>query len=85
MEKKFHFTQPFLESFKETINLLSEQLDKLNTLEKGFTNEMGVYNCSYKLRYITPSDIAEYISNIHKGMRNDLISANPCDLEMFAS
>ena len=85
MEKKFHFTQPFLESFKETINLLSEQLDKLNTLEKGFTNEMGVYNCSYKLRYITPSDIAEYISNIHKGMRNDLISSNPCDLEMFAS
>lgn len=85
MEKKFHFTQPFLESFKETINLLSEQLDKLNTLEKGFTNEMGVYNCSYKMRYITPSDIAEYISNIHKGMRNDLISSNPCDLEMFAS
>lgn len=85
MEKKFHFTRPFLESFKETIDVISDRLNVLNTLEKGFTTDMGMYHCSYKMRYITPSDIAEYISNIHKGMMNNLIASNPHDIELFAA
>lgn len=85
MEKKFHFTHPFLESFKETIDVISDRLNVLNTLEKGFATDMGIYNCSYKMRYLTPSDVAEYISNVHKGISSGLISANPHDIEMFTA
>lgn len=84
MDKKFHFTHPFLESFEETMAVLSEQLDRLNDLSKHMSTGYGIYNCSYKMRYITPSDVGEYISNVHKGVMNNLIGTNPYDTEMFS-
>ena len=84
MEKKFHFTPPFLESLKETLDEMSSKLNVLNTLSDGFTDSLGVYHCSYTMRYITPSDVATYISNVHKGMLKQLIGANAYDTEMFS-
>lgn len=85
MEKKFHFTRPFLESFKETIDIISDRLNVLNTLEKGFASDMGIYNCSYKMRYLTPSDVGDFVSNVHKGLSSSLIAPNPHDIEMFTA
>ena len=36
------------------------------------------------MRYITPEDVAEFVSNAHKGVKNGLINPNPYDIEMFA-
>lgn len=85
MEKQFHFTPPFLNSLKETLNIMSEKLDILNNAPKNLVDAYGVYHCSYKFRFITPSDISTYISNVHKGMINNLIGSNPHDVEMFSS
>ena len=84
MEKKFHFTHPFLESLNETLGVMRERLDDLNSLPRKFTDSYGIYNCCYKMRYITPSDVAEFVSNAHKGVKNGLINPNPYDIEMFA-
>lgn len=83
MEHKFHFTPPFLESFKETIDVMSEKLNELNTF-KG-SDVYGVCNCSYRMRYLTPKDVSTYINYIHKGMQNKLIGSNPYDIELFAA
>ena len=82
MENKFHFTPPFLESFKETINIMSEKLNELNTF-KG-SDVYGICNCSYRMRYFTPKNVSTYIDYIHKGMQNNLIGSNPHDIELFA-
>lgn len=82
MEHKFHFTPPFLASFKETIDIMSEKLNELNTI-KG-SDVYGICNCSYRMRYITPKDVSTYIDYIHKGMMNNLIGSNAYDIEMFA-
>ena len=82
MENKFHFTPPFLDSFKETVNIMSEKLNELNTI-KG-SDVYGICNCSYRMRYFTPKDVSTYIDYIHKGMQSKLIAANAYDIEMFA-
>lgn len=83
MEKKFHFTHPFLESLNETLSIMRENLDKLNSSQQT-ASSYGICNCCYKMRYITPEDVAEFVSNAHKGVKNGLINPNPYDIEMFA-
>jgi hypothetical protein len=82
MDHKFHFTPPFLESFKETINVMSEKLNELNTMKD--MDVYGICNCSYRMRYFTPKDVSAYITYAHKGMQNNLIGSNPYDIELFA-
>ena len=82
MENKFHFTPPFLDSFKETVDIMSEKLNELNTI-KG-SDVYGICNCSYRMRYLTPKDVSTYIDYIHKGMQNKLIGSNTYDVETFA-
>lgn len=83
MDKKFHFTHPFLESLNETLSIMRENLDKLNSSQQA-ASSYGICNCCYKMRYITPEDVAEFVSNAHKGVKNGLINPNPYDIEMFA-
>lgn len=82
MEHKFHFTPPFLDAFKETVDKLSDNLKELNTV-KG-SDSYGICNCSYRMRYLTPKDVSTYIDYVHKGMQNNLIGSNAYDIEMFA-
>jgi len=80
------FSPEFHASFDKAIKSYDEALDQLQSLVsgKGFTDEYGICNCCYDMRYITPNDISEYISNMFKAINMKLIKCDIADLEKFS-
>lgn len=82
---KFEFDSSFKETFNAMIEVFSKSMDRLNKVSSGKTinSEYGVCSCCYKLRYITPSDVSTYISNLIKALDNGLFHDRISDAEMF--
>ena len=82
---KFEFDSSFKETFNAMIDIFSKSVDRLNKVSSGKTinSEYGVCSCCYKLRYITPSDVSTYISNLIKALDNGLFHNRISDAEMF--
>ena len=79
------FSPEFKSSFDKSISAYDEALDQLQSLVNGNGfDEYGICNCCYNLRYITPSDISEYISNLFKAISMKLIACDIADLEKFS-
>ena len=83
---KFHFDESFKRTFDTVIDVYAKTLNELNKVSSGKTlkSEFGVCNCTYKMRYITPENISEYVSNLIKGIDSCLFEHNSTDIEMFS-
>ena len=83
---KFHFDESFKRTFDTVIDVYAKTLNELNKVSSGKTlkSEFGVCNCTYKMRYITPENISEYVSNLIKGIESGLFEHNSTDIEMFS-
>ena len=80
--KNFSFDKSFLKVFDEMNDKLDEMIDsvrKFNVTE----NEYSICNCSYKMRYITPQNISEYIDLLAKAMYKEMLDT-PGDIERFS-
>ncbi len=80
------FSEHFLTTFERSIDAYDQSLNYLEGLIKGqnFTNDYGVCNCKYEMAYITPHDIASYISYVLKAVSKHLIECNIPDMEKLA-
>lgn len=83
---KFHFDESFNRTFNTVIDVYAKTLAELNKISSGKTikSEFGVCNCTYKMRFITPENISEYVSNLMKGIETSLFNHNSTDIEMFS-
>lgn len=84
--KPFKFSDSFLTGFNTMISAYDKKIEELHKVSSLIDNgaHHGVCNCSYRLRYITPSDVSTFISNLEKAMENHLLKPNTSDCNMFA-
>lgn len=80
--KNFSFDKPFLKIFGEMNDKLDEMIDSVRKF-KVTENEYSICNCSYKMRYITPQNISEYIDLLAKAMYKEMLTT-PGDIERFS-
>lgn len=82
---KFAFSNSFKRTFDGLVDAYSNALEDLNKVSKGkkIDADYGVCSCHYMLRYITPNDISEYISNFIKGLGSHLFQDRKSDIELF--
>lgn len=82
---KFAFSNSFKRTFDGLVDAYSNALEDLNKVSKGkkIDADYGVCSCHYMLRYITPNDISEYISNFIKGLGCHLFQDRKTDIELF--
>lgn len=85
---EFKFSESFLSVLDATLKSYDKEIDKLSSMKSVLVNnpvDYGVCNCAYKMRYITPTDISVYVSNLSKFMTRCVVEACMCnqDVEMF--
>lgn len=80
--KNFSFDKSFLKVFGEMNDKLDEMIDSVRKF-KVTENEYSICNCSYKMRYITPQNISEYIDLLAKAMYKEMLDT-PGDIERFS-
>lgn len=80
--KNFSFDKSFLKVFSEMNDKLDEMVDSVRKF-KVTENEYSICNCSYKMRYITPQNISEYIDLLAKAMYKEMLDT-PGDIERFS-
>lgn len=74
----------FKSTFDDILKTISEQFDILHSIKKNvMTTGYGAFHCSYKMRYITPKEISEFISTMTKCVKNGLISTSIGDINHF--
>lgn len=86
-KRAFAFTQEFPNEVTLALKAYDSLFKELTTISNGkidFPDEYGVCNNLYKFRYITPSDIATFVSNMIKAIRAGMIHPHVNDLEKFA-
>lgn len=83
---KFVFSNTFLTAFKTFISAYDKKIEDLHNVSRMVDNNShhGVCACSYRMRYITPSDVSTFISNLEKAMKNELLKPNASDCDLFA-
>ena len=84
--KPFKFSDSFLTGFNSLITTYDKKIEDLNKVKSLIDKDAhhGVCNCSYKMRYITPSDISTFISNLERAMENHLFKPHTSDCDLFA-
>lgn len=84
--KPFKFSDSFLAGFNALITTYDKKIEDLNKVKSLIDKDAhhGVCNCSYKMRYITPSDISTFISNLERAMENHLFKPHTSDCDLFA-
>ena len=84
--KTFKFSDSFLAGFNSLITTYDKKIEDLNKVKSLIDKDAhhGVCNCSYKMRYITPSDISTFISNLERAMENHLFKPHTSDCDLFA-
>ena len=80
--KNFSFDKSFLKVFGEMNDKLDEMIDSVRKF-KVTENEYSICNSSYKMRYITPQNISEYIDLLAKAMYKEMLDT-PGDIERFS-
>ena len=84
--KPFKFSDSFLAGFNALITTYDKKIEDLNKVKSLIDKDAhhGVCDCSYKMRYITPSDISTFISNLERAMENHLFKPHTSDCDLFA-
>lgn len=84
--RKFQFDESFKQTFDTVIDIYAKTLNELNNVSTGkkIKSEFGVCNCSYKMRFITPENVSEYVSNLIKGIESGLFEHRSTDIEIFS-
>ena len=82
MSSKFSFDKPFLKIFGEMNDKLDEMIDSVRKY-KATGDDYSVCNVSYKMRYITPQNISEYIELLAKAMYKEMLTT-PGDIDRFS-
>ena len=84
--KTFKFSDSFLTGFNALITTYDKKIEDLNKVKSLIDKDAhhGVCNCCYKMRYITPSDISTFISNLERAMENHLFKPHTSDCDLFA-
>lgn len=82
----FKFSDSFLAGFNSLITAYDKKVEDLNRVKSLIDKDAhhGVCTCSYKMRYITPSDISTFISNLERAMENHLFKPHTSDCDLFA-
>lgn len=82
----FKFSDSFLTGFNSLITAYDKKVEDLNRVKSLIDKDAhhGVCTCSYKMRYITPSDISTFISNLERAMENHLFKPHTSDCDLFA-
>ena len=84
--RQFKFDEDFLKKTNLLLDTYQEALDQLGKLSRnpgsGIDDLYGVCNNRYRIRYITPSDIATAVSFLSKSISNGMTNVN--DLELLA-
>ena len=84
---QFKFDESFLKTFEARMKSFDTAMDKLSNIKKLVSvekAEYGICNCAYKMRYITPSNVSTYVSDLVKAFKTRLFGCdNVCDIEMF--
>lgn len=80
------FGSDFLSAFSQSLTIYDDTLDELESIVKGngITEAYGICNTRYQMIYITPKDIASYISYLFKAISKRLIGCNAPDLEKLS-
>jgi len=84
--KDIKFSGQFMQNFDDAITNYDRTLNYLDQLIKGhnFTDDYGVCNCKYQMVYITPHDIASYISYVLKAISKRLVECDIPDMEKLS-
>lgn len=83
--EKFKFNDHFTKKFDKLAKVYDEKLKQLRSIDKSISHiSHGVCNTGYKLRYITPSDISTFVSNLDKSLSAGMIKPTAGDCDMFA-
>lgn len=84
-ETTFKFSDCFNKSFDILLKVATDAFESLSKAAKGvgIESDYGVCSCNYKLRYITPKNISEFVSNLSKGLSSNLFNDRVADVEMF--
>ncbi|MBR5296320.1 MAG: hypothetical protein IKU29_00415 [Parabacteroides sp.] len=82
----FKFSDTFLIGFDNVSKAYDKKIEELNKVKSLIDKDAhhGVCACSYKMRYITPTDISTFISNLAKAMENHLFKPQTSDADLFA-
>lgn len=78
----FNFDKPFMKMFGKMNDALDSMIDEIRKYNVS-NHEYGVCNSSYKIRFITPQNVSEYIEMLAKAFGNRLIET-PGDIERFS-
>ena len=79
---KFSFDKPFIKMFGKMNDALDEMIDEIRKFNVS-DYEYGVCTTSYKIRFITPQNVSEYIDMLSKAFDKRLIET-PGDIERFS-
>ena len=78
----FSFDKPFIKMFGKMNDALDEMVDEIKKFNVS-DYEYGVCSTSYKIRFITPQNVSEYIDMLSKAFGKHLIET-PGDIERFS-
>lgn len=86
MNTNKQFDSYFMATFNSILKSYNSALEKLNEVSNGkdISSEYGICNCCYKMRYITPSNISEFVSNLIKGLSTNMFK-DISDIDLFCS
>lgn len=84
---KFTYSSGFKETCESLMKTFDHSMEELHKVVTGRTtapDEYAVCNSEYKFRYISPENIAEYVSNLIKVLEMQMIGPNVTDVERFS-
>lgn len=85
--RTFAYSREFPNEIESVLKIYDKVFKELTSISNGtieFSDEYGVCNNRYKFRYITPSDIATFVSNLIKVLESRVLNPNIADVEKFA-
>lgn len=83
--EKFKFNDHFMHKFDKMSKAYDDKLKELRSIEKKIGDiSHGVCNTGYRVRFITPTDISTFVSNLDKSLASGMLKPTTGDINMFA-
>lgn len=87
-DKKFEFSTEFNVKFDSAIDRYTKSFSALTSVlhnqgKLGVVDEYGMYQSCYSMRYITPTQVSEYVDFLAKAINRNMLNPNYADLEKF--
>ena len=86
-KRVFAFSREFPDQITMALKMYDHVFKQLTSIADGkieFSDEYGVCNNRYKFRYITPSDVATFASNLIKVLETRALNPTIADLDKFS-